>query len=124
MEDPSEYELGQVITADLFYVGEKVDVAGNTKGRGFTGTVKRHHFNRGPMTHGGMSKRRTGSIGASAWPSRVIRGKRMAGHMGDERRKIRNLEVVDVRPDQNLILVKGAVPGARSGVVEVLKLKF
>ncbi|MFH1887742.1 MAG: 50S ribosomal protein L3 [Pseudomonadota bacterium] len=124
VEDPTAYEVGQTITADLFYVGEKVDVAGTTKGRGFAGTVKRYGFHRGPMTHGGMSKRRTGSIGCSAWPSKVIRGKKMPGHYGDARKTVRNLEVVDVRADQNLILVKGAVPGAKSGVVEVLKLKF
>lgn len=122
--NPQDFQVGQTITADLFTVGEFVDVAGVTKGRGFAGAIKRHGFHGGGMTHGGMSKRRVGSIGTSATPSKVLKGRRMPGHYGDVRQTTRNLEVVDVRPDQNLILVKGAVPGAARGLVEVRKLKF
>jgi len=124
VDDPEQYEVGQTITAELFSIGEKVDVSGTTKGRGFSGTIKRHGFARGPMSHGGMNKRRPGSIGCSAWPSKVIKGKKLPGQYGNARKTVRNLVVVDVRPEENLVLVKGAVPGARSGYVEVRKPKF
>ncbi len=123
VEDPASYTLGQVLSADLFSVGEKIDVAGNIKGRGFGGVVKRHGFAGGKDTHGCMTHRRPGSIGASAYPSRVIKGKRLPGHYGDTRQTTRNLVIVDIRPEQNLILVKGAVPGFSSSFVEVLKPK-
>ncbi|MBI5845714.1 MAG: 50S ribosomal protein L3 [Deltaproteobacteria bacterium] len=121
--DPSAFNLGQVLTADIFAVGEKVDIAGKIKGRGFQGSVKRHGFAGGPDSHGCMHHRRPGSIGASAWPSRVVKGKRLPGHYGDTRQTTRNLVIVDVRPEQNLILVKGAVPGSGSSFVEVRKPK-
>ncbi|MDI6795442.1 MAG: 50S ribosomal protein L3 [Desulfatibacillaceae bacterium] len=124
VENPQDFEVGQTITADLFTVGEHVDVAGVTKGRGFAGAIKRHGFHGGRMTHGGMSKRRVGSIGTSATPSKVLKGKKMPGHYGNVRQTTRNLEIVDVRPEQNLILLKGAVPGSGRGLVEVRKLKF
>jgi large subunit ribosomal protein L3 len=124
VKNPAEYSLGQEITVDLFQVGERVDVVGSTKGRGFSGCIRRHGFHRGPMTHGSKNIRRPGSIGSSAWPSRVVKGKKLPGQYGNDRKTIRNLEIIDIRSDDNLILVKGAVPGAESGLVSVNKLKF
>ena len=124
VDDPSQFEVGQALDAGIFAIGEKVDVIGTIKGRGFGGVVKRHGFHGGGDTHGSMSHRAPGSIGSSAWPSRVLKGKRMAGHYGNSRQTMKNLEIMDVRPEQNLLLVKGAVPGARSGFVAVRKLKF
>ncbi|MGA8179391.1 MAG: 50S ribosomal protein L3 [Desulfobacterales bacterium] len=124
VENPADFNVGQEITVEMFKVGERVDVAGKTKGRGFAGAIKRHGFHRGPMTHGSKNVRPPGSIGSSAWPSRVVKGKKMPGHFGDDRRTIRNLEIIDIRSDDNLILVKGAVPGAERGLVTVNKLKF
>lgn len=113
--DPSQWETGQAITVDIFKVGEYVDVVGTTKGKGFAGVVKRHGFRGGRATHGSMFHRAPGSIGASADPSRVFKGSRLPGHMGDGRHTVQNLKVVAVRPERNLLLVKGAVPGARNG---------
>ena len=124
MDNPAEYNLGQEITVSMFKVGERVDIAGKTKGRGFSGTIKRHGFHRGPMTHGSKNIRQPGSIGCSAWPSRVTKGKKMPGQYGNDRRTMRNLEIIDIRSDDNLILVKGAVPGSELGLVTVNKLKF
>lgn len=124
VDNPEDFELGQAISTELFAVGEKIDVAGLSKGRGFAGVMKRHGFGGGRMTHGGRCKRRPGSIGCSAWPSKVIKGKKLPGHYGVERKTVRNLEIVDIRADQNLILLKGAVPGAKSGMLELKKLKF
>jgi large subunit ribosomal protein L3 len=124
VENPEEFSLGQKITVDIFQVGERVDVVGTTKGRGFSGVIKRHGFHRGPMTHGSKNIRPPGSVGSSAWPSRVVKGKKLPGHYGNERRTMRNLEVVDIRPDENLILLKGAVPGATSGPVAIHKHVF
>ncbi len=121
VDDPSAFELGQEITAEIFSRGEKVHVSGRTKGRGFTGVVKRHGFSGGPATHGCRTHDKPGSIGQSADPSRVFKGKRMPGHYGFEKRKVRNLEVVDVRPEENLVVVKGAVPGPNGGIVIVEK---
>ena len=121
-EDPEKYSAGQIITADAsFQVGEHVDVVGKSKGRGFSGVVKRHGFHGGPETHGSMNHRAPGSIGASAWPSRVIKGKRLPGRYGNERTTVKNLEIVDIRPEEHLILIKGAIPGPKSGVVLVRK---
>jgi len=122
-EKPDEFKLGQAISSDLFTIGEKVDVAGLSKGRGFAGVMKRHGFSGGGQTHGCHSKRIPGSIGCSAWPSKVVKGKKLPGHYGVERNTIRNLEIVDIRPEQNLILLKGAVPGAKSGIIEIKKTK-
>ena len=122
--NPSDYNLGQQITLEMFKVGEHVDVVGATKGRGFAGVMKRHGFHGGRKTHGSHSHRIPGSIGCSAWPSKVIKGKKMPGRYGSERKTIRNLEVVDIRPEDNIILVKGSVPGAKSGLVTINKLKF
>jgi large subunit ribosomal protein L3 len=118
---PENFSVGQVIAADLFAVGERIDVTGTTKGRGFSGVTKRHGFALGRKTHGSKSYRIPGSIGCSAWPAKVVKGKKMPGQHGNARKTIRNLEVVDVRPEENLVLVRGAVPGAASGVVTVRK---
>jgi large subunit ribosomal protein L3 len=122
-----DLEIGQQIGVDIFSKGDKVDVtvgavAGTmgTKGKGFAGVVKRHGFAGGPKTHGQSDRHRApGSIGASATPSRVFKGMRMAGHMGNRRATVLNLTVVDVLPERNVLIVKGAVPGAKNGVVVV-----
>jgi large subunit ribosomal protein L3 len=124
VDDPSGFDLGQSISTDLFQVGEKIEVVGTTKGRGFAGVMKRHGFGGGRKTHGSKSHRIPGSVGCSAWPAKVWRGKKLPGHYGVDRKTVRNLEIVDIRPDQNLILVKGAVPGAKSGLVRINKPKF
>ena len=122
--DPGEYSLGQQITLEMFKLGEHVDVIGASKGRGFSGVMKRHGFHGGRKTHGSHSHRVPGSIGCSAWPAKVIKGKKMPGRYGNERKTMRNLEVVDIRPQDNIILVKGGVPGAKSGLITINKLKF
>ncbi len=114
---------GDRILVDQFKPSEKVDVIGVSKGRGFAGLVKRHHFRGGPSTHGSMFHRAAGSIGASSFPSRVFPGMRMAGHMGNQRVTVRNLEIVEVDTDDNLIVVKGAVPGPNGGYVMVRRAK-
>ena len=124
VENPTDYSLGQVLTVEIFKTGDRVDVVGTSKGRGFSGTIKRHGFHRGPMTHGSRNIRQPGSIGSSAWPSKVTKGKKMPGQYGNDRKTIRNLEIVDVRVDENVIMVKGAVPGAESGLVVINKPKF
>lgn len=123
VDDPNAYTLGQNLGPDIFIVGERVDVVGTSKGRGFSGVVKRHKFGGGRKTHGGKCFRIPGSIGSSAWPSKVIKGKRMPGHYGTDRKTIRNLEIIDIRPENNLILVKGAVPGHTEALVMIKKLK-
>ena len=116
----ADLEEGQQIKVDVFEVGDRVDVIGHSKGRGFQGTIKRHHFHRQPKTHGASDRvRAPGSIGAGSTPGRVIKGMRMGGHMGDERVTIENLEVVVVDSEQNLIAVKGSIPGARGGIVMI-----
>jgi large subunit ribosomal protein L3 len=124
VDDPSEYTLGQALTIDMFQVGERVDISGVSKGRGFSGVVKRWGFSGGKATHGSMFHRAPGSVGASATPSKIIKGRKMPGHYGNTRVTVRNLEIVDIRPDQHLLIIKGAVPGCRSGLVEVRKPKF
>ncbi|MBW2565274.1 MAG: 50S ribosomal protein L3 [Deltaproteobacteria bacterium] len=124
VDDPSEYTLGQALTIDMFQVGERVDVSGVSKGRGFSGVIKRWGFSGGKATHGSMFHRAPGSVGASATPSKIIKGRKMPGHYGNHRVTVRNLEIVDIRPDQHLLIIKGAVPGCRSGLVEVRKPKF
>ena len=124
VDNPEEFTLGQSIGTDLFKIGEMVDIIGTSKGRGFSGVMKRHGFSGGRMTHGSKSKRIPGSIGCSAWPSRVFKGKRLPGHYGVQRKTIRNLEIIDIRPDENLILLKGPVPGAKTSLLTINKLKF
>ncbi len=122
VDDASQYEPGQTVLVDLFTIGERVDVTGTTKGRGFSGVMKRHGFSGGRKTHGSNSHRIPGSIGTSATPSRVLKGKRMPGQYGRARQTVKNLIVIDVRPDENLLLVRGAVPGANGGLVTVRKV--
>jgi len=121
VDDTADFELGQEISADIFQVGELVHVVGTSKGKGFAGTIKRWNFSRGPMSHGGMNKRPPGSIGCSASPSRVIKGRKMPGRMGNRRVTFKGIKVVDVRPEQNIILLRGGVPGGRNGVVIIKK---
>ncbi|MGE5190745.1 MAG: 50S ribosomal protein L3 [Gemmatimonadota bacterium] len=115
----SPLAAGQEIKVDIFREGDFVDVTGQTKGRGFSGVVKRWGFKGGRATHGSMFHRAPGSIGASAWPSRVIKNMKMGGHYGDERVTVLNLKVVGVQPERNILLVRGAVPGARNSLVFV-----
>ena len=115
------YEVGQKLTVEMFAPGELVDVVGVSKGKGFQGGVKRHGFSGGDATHGSMFHRAPGSIGASSDPSRVYPGQRLPGRMGGDRRTVLNLSVVRVLPEQNLVLVRGAVPGAIGGLVLVRK---
>jgi large subunit ribosomal protein L3 len=110
---------GDVVTVEAFELGDKVKVSGVSIGKGFQGTVKRHRFSRGPVTHGSHNIRKPGSIGASAYPSRVFKGMRMAGHMGARNVTQRGLTIVDRDPELNLLFVKGAVPGAKNGVVVI-----
>jgi large subunit ribosomal protein L3 len=124
VDNPEEYSLGQTLGSELFNVGERVDVIGTTKGRGFQGVIKRHGFAGGRKTHGSKSHRIPGSIGCSAWPAKVIKGKKLPGHYGVDRKTVRNLEIVDIRPDDNLVLIKGAIPGHKTGLVMINKLKF
>ena len=125
VDEPSVHALGETLTVDnVFQVGELVDVCGVSRGRGFTGVVKRWGFHGGRATHGSMSRRAPGSIGASATPSKVLKGRKLPGQDGNRRVTIKNLEVVDIRPEQNLMIVKGAAPGSRSGLIEVRKPKI
>ena len=121
VEDVSGYEVGQILDVELFAPGDRIDVIGVSKGKGFSGTIKRHHFRRGPETHGSDSHRQPGSIGPGTTPGRVYRGTRMAGHMGDERVTIKDLRVVRTDAGRNLLLVRGAVPGARNALLMVRK---
>jgi large subunit ribosomal protein L3 len=120
----TEVEVGLELTVDQFKKGDKVKVSGNSKGRGFQGVVRRHHFGGvGMGTHGQSDRQRhPGSIGSSSYPSRVFKGMKMAGRMGGTTTSIRNLVIVDVIPEQNLILIKGSVPGAINSVLEIVKL--
>jgi len=117
LENASEYKVGQVIKADIFSEGDRVDAIGKTKGKGFQGAIKRHNLSRGPMKHGSKYHRHAGSNGAATTPGRVFPGKHMPGHMGAVRATVQNLEVVRVDAEKNLILVKGAVPGAKKSLV-------
>ena len=121
-DDLSELELGQTLDVGVFQAGDKVDATGLSKGRGFAGGVKRYNFKGGPKTHGQSDRHRApGSIGAGTSPGRVIKGHKMAGHMGNGRVTVRNLEVVLADPDRGLLLVKGGVPGASNGLLMVSK---
>jgi large subunit ribosomal protein L3 len=124
-KEPENFKLGQVINViDVFKIGETVNVSGLSKGRGFAGVMKRHGFHGGPKTHGGMCQRIPGSIGSSAWPSRVVKGKRLPGHYGNARTTVKNLQIVDIRSEDNVLLLKGAVPGPNKGYIEVNKQKL
>jgi large subunit ribosomal protein L3 len=119
--DAAPYEVGQSLTVALFEKGEHVDVQGVTKGRGFAGVVKRHGFSAGHASHGPTAGKQPGSIGASAYPSRVVKGKRLPGRMGGENLTVTNLEVVAVDAEQHLVMVLGAIPGPPNGLVFVKK---
>ncbi|MEA2175921.1 MAG: large subunit ribosomal protein [Blastocatellia bacterium] len=122
LEDSTDAtSVGDTILVDQFADGDSIEVIGRSKGRGFAGTIKRHNFNRGPESHGSMNVRAPGSIGASAYPSRVIKGTRSSGHMGDERVTIKGLTVARVDVENNLLMVRGAVPGAQGSVVIIKK---
>ena len=118
-DEAGELLVGDTVTAEVFAEGDKVKVAGVSKGKGFQGTIKRHNFVSGPKSHGSHNVRAPGSIGASAWPARVMKGVRGPGQMGNKRATQKGLTVVRVDAAQNLLLVRGAVPGARGGLVEV-----
>lgn len=115
--------VGQSVTVSMFKKGDWVDVVGISKGKGFQGVVKRHHYAGGPESHGSMFHRAPGSIGASSYPSRVWKGKTLPGHMGSERVTTQRLKVVESRPDENLLFVRGAIPGAANGLIVVRKSK-
>ena len=118
VSDPGEYEEGQTIDVSIFQVGDRVDVTGTSKGKGFAGVVKRHHFRGGPKTHGQSDRwRAPGSIGAGSTPGRVFKGMRMAGKMGSERVTVQNLKVALVDPDKNILAVRGAIPGGKNGLI-------
>ena len=116
-----EAAIGDQVKVDVFADGDKIEVIGKSKGRGFAGTIKRHNFSRGPESHGSMNVRRRGSIGQSAYPSRVIKGTKSSGHMGDARVTVKGLTVAKVDAENNLLMVRGAVPGANGSVVVVKK---
>lgn len=119
LDNAAEYEVGQEIKADVFTAGDKIDVSGVSKGKGFQGTIKRWNAQRGPMSHGSKFHRAVGSMGASSDPSRTFKNKRMPGHMGAENTTVLNLEVVKVMADKNLILIKGGIPGPNKGIVVI-----
>ena len=119
LDSVEEYKVGDEVKADIFAAGEKVDVQGTSKGKGFQGVIKRHGQHRGPMGHGSMYHRRPGSMGATSTPGRVFKGKKLPGHMGRVTITIQNLDVVRVDMDKNVILVKGSVPGPKGTILKV-----
>lgn len=121
VEDAQEFELGQELRADIFEIGETVQVTGKSKGRGFSGVIKRWGFSGGKKTHGSRSHRVPGSIGSSATPGRVQKGKKLPGRMGYQKTTIKNLKILDVRPEQDIIALKGSVPGSRNSIIEISK---
>lgn len=119
-KNTAEYETGQTLKVDeMFEAGDRVDIAGTSKGKGFQGAIKRHGFSRGPMAHGSKYHRGVGSMGSSATPSRVQKGKKLPGQMGNKRITVQNLEVVQVDGERNILVVKGAVPGPKGGLLEI-----
>jgi len=121
-DEVENVEAGSAVSVDVFKIGDKVNISGISKGRGFQGTIKRHGFSRGPETHGSRNHRKPGSIGNSAWPGKVFKGKKLPGHMGTNRETVKNLTIVDIKHEDNLLLVKGAVPGWKTGILEVQKV--
>jgi len=119
--DLSGMTVGELLTVDMFKKGDRVDVTGVSRGKGFQGVIRRHHFRGGPATHGSMFHRAPGSIGASSFPSRVFKNRKMPGHMGGKTITTQDITVADVRPDQNLLLLRGSVPGAPKGLVSVYR---
>jgi len=123
LDDLSGYSIGQKLDVSLFAEGEEVDVTGTSKGKGFSGTIKRHGFRRGPETHGSDSHRQPGSIGAGTYPGKVFKGTAMAGRMGNDRVTVKKLTIVRSDATRNLLLIRGPVPGARNALLEVRKAK-
>lgn len=119
IDNTEDYEIGQELKADVFAVGDKVDVSALSKGKGFQGVIKRHGFSGGPKTHGSHFHRAPGSIGQCAWPARVWKNIKLPGQMGNTKVTTQNLKVVDIKPEDNLILVSGAVPGAKNSIVKL-----
>ena len=119
LEDVTSYNVGDEIKADIFEAGDKVDVSGVSKGKGFAGVIKRWNFNRGPMSHGSKFHRAVGSMGASSDPSRTFKNKKMPGHMGARNTTVVNLQVVKIMPEKNIILIKGGIPGPNKGTVVI-----
>jgi len=119
LEDISNFKVGDEVKADVFAKGEKVDIQGTSKGKGFQGVIKRHGQHRGPMGHGSMYHRRPGSMGPTSTPGRVFKGKKLPGHMGSVTVTIQNLDIVAVDMDKNVILVKGSVPGAKGAILKI-----
>ena len=123
-DDPTEFTVGQTVGVDIFEAGEKVDVIGRSKGRGFAGVMKRHGFAGGPRTHGQSDRARApGSIGGGTTPGKVYKGMKMAGHMGDRRITVKGLEVISVDIDRNILMVKGGVPGAPNGLLHIRRAR-
>lgn len=121
-DNPADFQCGQELTVNLFETGEKVAVTGTSKGRGFSGVIKRHGFSGGAKTHGSRNQRLPGAIGQMSWPARVIPGKKMPGRYGNRRKTVKNLEIFDIREKDNLLLIKGAVPGSANGFVQIKKI--
>ena len=119
VEDVENYKVGDEVKADIFEAGEKIDVQGTTKGKGFQGVIKRHGQHRGPMGHGSMYHRRPGSMGSTSTPGRVFKGKKLPGHMGVQKITIQNLEIIKVDMDKNVLLVKGSVPGPKGAILKI-----
>lgn len=119
VENSDEYTVGQEIKADVFSVGDKVDVTGTSKGKGFQGVIKRHGAHRGPMGHGSMYHRRPGSMGPTTSPGRVFKGKKLPGHMGNVKVTVQNLEIAGVDAEKNIILIRGAVPGQKGSLIYI-----
>ena len=122
VDDVDDFDLGQEIKADIFNIGDLVHVSGKSKGRGFSGVIKRWGFSGGKDTHGCRSHRVPGSIGMSATPARVVKGKKLPGRMGYQKTTVKNLKILDVRPEMDIIAIKGAIPGSRNGIVEIRKI--
>jgi large subunit ribosomal protein L3 len=122
VDDANKFELGQEIKTDIFKIGDLVNITGKSKGRGFSGVIKRWGFSGGKKTHGSRSHRVPGSIGASAAPGRVFKGKKLPGRMGYQKTTIKNLKVLDVRPEMDIIAIKGSLPGSRNSIIEIKKI--
>jgi large subunit ribosomal protein L3 len=123
-DDPGDVQIGQVIDVSIFEAGDKIDIVGTSKGKGYAGVVKRHHFAGGPRTHGQSDRLRApGSVGSTTTPGRVLKGLRMSGRMGGERVTVQNLEVVEADKERNLLIVKGAIPGPRNGLLIIKKAR-
>lgn len=124
LDTVSEYEVGQKLTVDMFAPGEKIRVTGTSKGRGFAGVIRRWNFGGAPATHGHEQvHRKPGSIGQCAWPSKVFKGKKLPGQLGNKTATMLNLEIIDVRPEDNVVLVRGQIPGPKQGIVILSKMK-